>query len=104
MQHLHAGVAVSKINLIWQKIAPFSLRMRLTVGGIVAVFAVGVGSIALWTTWQMQQILINSHKENIEQIADRLLGDVEVASHSNSAECWLCIARLDRKILGDRFV
>lgn len=49
MQHLHAGVAVKKINRIWQKIAPFSLRISLTVG-IAAVSAVGVGSIALWTT------------------------------------------------------
>ncbi len=56
MQHLHAGVAVNKINRIWQRIHPFSLRMRLTVG-IAAVSAVGVGSIALWTTWQ-QHILI----------------------------------------------
>ena len=74
---------MNKINRIWQKIDPFSLRMRLTVG-MAAVSAVGFGSIALWTTWQMQHILINSHKRNIEKIADRLPGDVEVYSEMYS--------------------
>lgn len=88
MQHLHVGVAVSKINRIWQKIDPFSLRMRLTIG-IAAVSAVGVGSIALWTTWQMQHILINSHIQNIEQIADCLPGDIELYSEMFSIETGL---------------
>lgn len=88
MQHLYNEVVVKKISHIWQKIAPFSLRMRLTVG-IAVVSTVGVGSIALWTTWQMQQILINSHKQNIEQIADRLPGDVQVYSEMYSLETGL---------------
>lgn len=95
MQHLYNGVAVNKISRIWQKIDPFSLRVRLTVG-IAAVSAVGVGSIALWTTWQMQHILINSHKENIEQIADRLPGDVEVYSEMYSIETGLRKASANR--------
>jgi len=25
----------------------------------------GLGSVALWTSWKMQQILIDSHKQNV---------------------------------------
>ncbi len=79
---------MQKIKQIWQKIDPFSLQVRLTIG-ITAAFAIGVGSIALWTTWKMQQILIDGHKQNIEQIARRLPGDVEVYSEMFSLEIGL---------------
>ena len=79
---------MQKIRQIWQKIDPFSLQVRLTIG-ITAAFAIGVGSIALWTTWKMQQILIDGHKQNIEQIAQRLPGDVEVYSEMFSLEIGL---------------
>ncbi len=73
---------------IWQKIDPFSLQVRLTIG-TTAAFAVGVGSIAIWTTWQMQQILIDGQKQNIEQIAQRLPSDVEVYSQMYALEMGL---------------
>ncbi len=79
---------MQKIKRIWQKIDPFSLQVRLTIG-ITAAFAMGVGGIALWTTWQMQQILIDSHKQNIEQIAQRLPDDVEVYSEMYSLKTGL---------------
>ena len=79
---------MQKIKKLWQKIDPFSLQVRLTIG-ITAAFAIGVGGIALWTTWQMQQILIDGHKQNIEQIAQRLPGDVEVYSEMFSLEMGL---------------
>jgi len=79
---------VQKIKQLWQKIDPFSLQVRLTIG-ITAAFAIGVGGIALWTTWQMQQILIDGNKQNIEQIAQRLPGDVEVYSEMYSLEIGL---------------
>jgi signal transduction histidine kinase len=70
---------VNGISRIFTKINPSSLRVRLTIG--IAVFsALGLGSLAIWTGWKMQQLLINSHKENIEQIASRLPLDVEVYS------------------------
>lgn len=77
-------VAVSKLKLggNWPKQImklPSSLQMRLTI--VIAVFsAVGLGSVAAWTCWKMQQILIVSHKHNIQRIADRLPRDVEVYS------------------------
>ncbi|MGD1809130.1 sensor histidine kinase [Dapis sp. BLCC M126] len=56
-----------------------SLQTRLTVG--IAVFSVlGLGSVALWTSWKMQQLLVVSHKHNIEQIAERFPKDVEMYS------------------------
>lgn len=79
---------MQKIKSVWRKIDPFSLQVRLTVG-ITTAFAMGVSSIVLWTTWQMQQILIDSHKQNIEQIAKRLPDDVEVYSEMYSLEIGL---------------
>lgn len=77
-------VAVNKLKLEgnWPKqffTWPSSLQMRLTVG-IAVVSAVGLGTVAAWTCWKMQQILIVSHKHSIERIADRLPMDVEVYS------------------------
>ncbi|BAY11324.1 sensor histidine kinase [Calothrix sp. NIES-2098] len=76
---------MNQINKIWQKIDPFSLRVRLTIG-IAAFSTLGLGSLAIWTTWKMQQILINSHKYNIERIADRLPRDVQIYSAMMSPE------------------
>lgn len=61
------------------RIDPFSLRVRLTIG-IAAVSALGLASVAVWTTWQMQQILIGSHKRHVEDIAGRLPRDAEIYS------------------------
>lgn len=74
---------MNQINKILPKIDPFSLRVRLTIG-IAAFSTLGLGSLAIWTSWKMQQILINSHKYNIEQIADRLPRDVQIYSEMMS--------------------
>ncbi len=59
------------------KVDPSSLQIRLTVG--IAVFSVlGLGSVAFWTSWKMQQLLIVSHKHSIEQLAERFPLDVEM--------------------------
>ncbi len=79
---------MQKIKKLWQKIDPFSLQVRLTIG-TTAAFAAGVGGIAIWTTWQMQRILIDGPKQNIEEIAQRLPGDVEVYSEMFSLETGL---------------
>ncbi|MDZ7961103.1 MAG: ATP-binding protein [Aulosira sp. DedQUE10] len=70
---------MKKIGNIWQKIDPFSLRLRLTVG-IAAFSALGLGSLSIWTSFKMQNILIDNHKRHIEQIADRLPRDVQLYS------------------------
>ncbi len=56
-----------------------SLQFRLTVE--IAVLAVlGLGSLALWTGWKMQQVLIVTHQQHIEYIATRFPRDVELYS------------------------
>ncbi len=56
-----------------------SLKVRLTVG-IAAVVAIGLGSVAAWTSIRMQHILVSTHKENMKYIADRFPMDVEIYS------------------------
>ncbi|WP_414574531.1 sensor histidine kinase [Anabaena sp. CCY 9402-a] len=70
---------MTQIRKIYQKIDPFSLRLRLTVG-IAIVSALGLANLALWTSWKMRQVLINNHKRNIEAIAQRLPRDVQIYS------------------------
>ncbi|HEY9669861.1 MAG TPA: ATP-binding protein [Waterburya sp.] len=65
---------------IWQRIDLHSLRVRLTLG-MVTVSAIGVGSVAVWTSWKMQHLLITTHKQNIQDVADRFSHDVEIYSH-----------------------
>lgn len=68
---------MTQIKQLLPKIDPFSLQVRLTVG-VAAVSALGLGSLSLYTSWKMQQLLINSHKNNIRQIAIRLPHDIEL--------------------------
>ena len=63
----------------------FSLRLRLTVG--IGVFSfLTLGSLAVWTSWRMQKILIDTHKFNIQQIVDRLPRDVQLYSEMMQPE------------------
>lgn len=74
------------------KLDPSSLQTRLTLG--IGLFSVlGLGSVALWTSWKMQQLLIVSHKHNIEQIAERFPRDVEMYS-----EMWYVNKSLQKAI------
>ncbi len=70
---------MKQIIKAWINIDLFSLQSRLTIG-IAAFSALVLGSLATWTSWKMQEILIDSHKHNIEQIAKRLPQDVQVYS------------------------
>ena len=58
-------------------IDPFSIQFRLTVGiGLASVL--GIGGIAGWTSWRMQQILLEGHKQNTVNIAKRFDQDLEL--------------------------
>lgn len=62
-----------------QKHLPSSLQLRLTVEFVV-LSVLGLGSVAVWTSWKMEQILIVTHKQNVEYIAARFPHDVELYS------------------------
>ncbi|MBE9208271.1 two-component sensor histidine kinase [Nostoc sp. LEGE 06077] len=68
---------MNQIQKIFRIVDPSSLRVRLTIG-IAAVSALGLGSLATWTSWKMQQFLINNYKTNIQQINQHLPYYVEL--------------------------
>ena len=52
------------------------MQTRLTAGMVLASL-LGIGSMALWMGWRMQQILLESHRQRTALIADRFQDDVE---------------------------
>lgn len=58
---------------------PASLQFRLT-AEIAALLVLCLGSVAIWTSWKMQQILIATHTQGIEYLATRFSRDVELYS------------------------
>jgi heavy metal sensor kinase len=58
---------------------PNSLQFRLT-AEIIALSILGLGSVAIWTSWKMQQMLIVSHTQKVDYIATRFPHDVELYS------------------------
>lgn len=72
----------------WKRTDPYSLQFRLT-AGVVAFSVLGLGSVALWTSWKMQQILIDSHKQTVQDIAERFPQDVELYSKMMSVQSGL---------------
>lgn len=64
---------------ILPKLATTSLQFRLTLE-VVALSVVGLCSIALWSGWRMEKILISAHKQNLEFIAARFPEYLELYS------------------------
>ncbi|MGF1570395.1 MAG: ATP-binding protein [Nodosilinea sp.] len=52
-----------------------SLQTRLT-AGVVLASLVGIGSMAAWMGWRMQQIMLESHRQRTAIVAERLEEDV----------------------------
>jgi signal transduction histidine kinase len=52
------------------------MQTRLTIGVVLASL-LGIGSMALWMGWRMQQILLASHRQRTALVADRFREDVE---------------------------
>ncbi|NCJ06005.1 two-component sensor histidine kinase [Synechococcales cyanobacterium C] len=59
------------------KIDPQSLSFRLT-AALVGFFIVGLGGVALWTSWKTQQILISGRKQDIALVAERIEEDIRL--------------------------
>ena len=68
---------LAKISINFKKLDFLSLRVRLTLG-VAIVSALGLGSVAIWISWKMQQILVTTHKQTIQYIAARFPQDVEI--------------------------
>ncbi|MGB3312130.1 MAG: HAMP domain-containing sensor histidine kinase [Nodosilinea sp.] len=66
-------------------IDPGSLQARLT-AGVVLASLVGIGSLATWMGWRMQQIMLNSYRQGTALIADRLQEDVRYYSEMMTTE------------------
>jgi signal transduction histidine kinase len=65
-----------KMKRLRQKgLDPASLQFRLTLG-ITALSLLGLGSIGMWTIWDMRQMLLVKHQQAIEQAADRFPQDL----------------------------
>jgi heavy metal sensor kinase len=58
---------------------PASLQFRLTLE-VSLLSILGLSSVAAWTSWKMQQILITTHTQQVEYIATRFPRDVELYS------------------------
>jgi heavy metal sensor kinase len=58
---------------------PASLQFRLTLE-ISLLSILGLSSVAAWTSWKMQQILITTHTQRVDYIANRFPRDVELYS------------------------
>lgn len=67
------------IAQVKRRLDPASIQFRLTTE-IAVLFILGLGSVAIWTSWKMQQILIATHKQNVEYIAARFPHDLEIYS------------------------
>ncbi len=67
---------------------PSSLQFRLTIE-ITALSILGLSSVAIWTSWKMQQILIATHTQNVEYIASRFPRDVQLYSEMLPVEAGL---------------
>ncbi len=58
---------------------PASLQFRLTLE-VSLLSILGLSSVAMWTSWKMQQLLITTHTQQVEYIATRFPRDVELYS------------------------
>lgn len=69
----------------WPKIDFHSLQVRL-IAGVATVSTMALGSVVTWMSWQIQHLLVETHKRNLEVIANRFPRDVEIYSDMVSLE------------------
>ena len=65
-----------------------SLQFRLTTE-IAALSVLCLACVAVWTSWKMQQLLITTHTQSVEYIANRFPRDVELYSEMLPVETGL---------------
>lgn len=67
------------------KIPSSSLQFQLTLE-LVILSVIGLGSVAFWAGWQMEQNLVTAHKQTLEYIAMRFPDQLEFDREKNSLE------------------
>ena len=77
------------------KIPSSSLQFQLTLE-LVILSIIGLGSVAFWAGWQMEQNLVAAHKQTLEYIAMRFPEQLEFYSETESLETGIekAIARV----------
>lgn len=70
------------------KISTSSLQFRLTLE-LVVLSILGLGSVAVWAGWQMEQNLVAAHKQTLEYIAMRFPDQLQLYSDMGSLEMGL---------------
>jgi heavy metal sensor kinase len=71
-----------------KRISTSSLQFRLTLE-LVILSVLGLGSVAVWAGWQMEQNLVAAHKQTLEYIAMRFPEQLELYSQVSSVETGL---------------
>lgn len=71
-----------------KRISTSSLQFRLTLE-LVALSVLGLGSVAVWAGWQMEQNLVAAHKQTLEYIAMRFPEQLQLYSQVGSVETGL---------------
>ncbi|MGL5080503.1 MAG: sensor histidine kinase [Microcoleaceae cyanobacterium] len=60
-----------------KRLNPASLEFQLTVGTVLFSTLSLVG-VSFWTSWRMKQLLVESHKQNIETLSKKISSEVSV--------------------------
>jgi heavy metal sensor kinase len=60
-----------------------SLQFRLTLE-LLTISIIGLGSVAIWAAWQMEQNLVAAHKQTLEYIATRFPEQLEMYAEMGS--------------------
>jgi signal transduction histidine kinase len=71
-----------------KRISTSSLQFRLTLE-LVTLSILGLGSVAFWAGWQMEQNLVAAHKQTLEYIARRFPEQVQLYSEMGVLETGL---------------
>lgn len=61
------------------------MQFQLTLE-LVILSVIGLGSVAFWAGWQMEQNLVAAHKQTLEYIAMRFPEQLEVYNEAESLE------------------
>lgn len=76
-----------------------SIRFRLT-AGVVLASALGIGSVAGWLSWRMQDILLDGHRQAVLTLSQRFREDVVLYRNTLTTEMALQKV-IDHRALGD---